>query len=124
MFSPIPVVSRALARMFDATASVYVDNPTVVNGVTRHENTKLLGTVRCRISYKRVMPVATEDVVDKDLQRIILIYATDSGIQIPDGSKIVVSWDDGRGETFQNSGLPQVYTHSTQVPLEKAAVKP
>lgn len=124
MFSQISVVTPVLKSLFDATASIYVDNPTITSNITTHPLTKLLGTVRCRVSYKRVMPVVTNDIVDKNLQHVTLIYALDTAIQIPEGSKVVVTWDDGRTKTFWNSGLPRTYQYSVQVPLENADVKP
>ncbi len=119
------VVTSAIEKMYDATATIYVQNPTQDKyGAYTRLLTKVLTSVRCRIAYKRIFPVVTEDVVDKDIQKITLIYTTNSAVQIPDGSKIVVLWDDGRTDTFQNSGLPKVYQFTTQVPLERMAVKP
>lgn len=125
MFPALSVVKKTIEAMYDATAYIYIDNPaTDKNNITVHALTKLLGTVRCRISYKRILPVITADTADSDIQKIMMIYSSSADIQIPDGSKIVIKWDDGRTDTFQNSSLPKVYQYTAQVSLERAAVHP
>ena len=125
MFPAFSVVKKSIEALYDASADIYVDDPsTDKSNITSHARTKLRGTVRCRISYKRILPVVTTDTVDNDAQQTIMIYSSDTNIRIPDGSKIAVKWDDGRTDTFQNSGLPKVYQYTTQVELEKADVHP
>lgn len=125
MFQALSVVKETIESLYDAMATIYVDNPTADQyGAVTHPLTKKLASVRCRISYKRILPVVTNDIVDKDIQKIIMIYTTNAAIKIPDGSKIVVAWDDGRTDTFQNSSLPKVYQYTTQLELQRMAVKP
>mgnify|MGYP000514902421 CR=1 FL=1 len=125
MFQALSVVKETIESLYDAMATIYVDNPTADQyGAVTHPLTKKLASVRCRISYKRILPVVTNDIVDKDIQKIIMIYTTNAAIKIPDGSKnCLLHGNDGRTDTFQNSSLPKVYQYTTQLELQRMAVK-
>ncbi len=123
MFPQIALVKSAIESLYDASAKVYSFEPVLLaSGATDSVET-YKGLIRCRVSYKSINQTQTTDTVDTQQQAIKMYYAG-AALTITPGSKIVITWDDGRTATFHNASLPQVYPHHAELTLELEETKP
>ena len=124
MFPKIAMVRTALESLYDAKAAVYTYTCTIdAHHITTQKLTKLISDLPCRISYQRNEAAQTTDTVDTQDMMITMIYS-DTSIAIPAGSQIMVTWDDGRTDAFENASVPSVYTHHAEVRLGREKDKP
>ena len=69
----------------------------------------------CRISFENVDKTQSELNASKTFQKVVLYISP--YIDIPAGSKIVVTQHD-KTYAFHKSGVPAVYMHHQEIPLE------
>lgn len=69
----------------------------------------------CRISFKNITTTEPTDNAGKTAQSIVLFI--DPAAPIPPGSKITVTQNGVTG-TYEQSGVPAVYSHHKEIRLE------
>lgn len=122
MLPKIPLVRRAIERLYDGRATV--------EEARKEKNSKNITAliwsavaqdVPCRVSYKTVAPAGPSDTVDSIAQAITLFTAPD--IDIKPGSHVTVT-QRGRTMHFFCSGIPAVYDSHQEIPLVRAEEHP
>ena len=115
MLPKIPLVRRAVERLYDGRATVEEarkeKNP---KNITALVWSAVARDVPCRVSYKTVAPAGHSDTVDSIAQAITLFTAPD--IDIKPGSRVTVT-QRGRTMRFSCSGIPAVYDSHQEIPL-------
>lgn len=115
MLPKIPLVRRAVERLYDGVA--------MVEEVRKEKNAKNITAsvwvlsaqnVPCRVSYKTIAPAGRSDTVDSITQSITLFTAPE--VEIKPGSRITVT-QRGRTMRFACSGIPAVYDSHQEIPL-------
>lgn len=114
-------VKKAIESLLDATADVYtVESSVDEHHITRQTFVKTISALPCRVSYKtndQARP--TDDRTVDALTMEITLFYTDTSVDIPAGSKIIVTWEDGRTETFWNASKPAIYWNHGEVELSR-----
>lgn len=117
MLPKIPLVRRAVERLYDGRATV--------EEARKEKNAKNITTllwavvakdVPCRVSYKTLAPAGRSDTVDSIAQTITLFTAPE--IAIKPGSRVTVT-QRGRTMRFACSGIPAVYDSHQEIPLAR-----
>lgn len=117
MLPKIPLVRRAVERLYDGRATVEEarkeKNP---KNITALVWSAVARDVPCRVSYKTLAPAGQSDTADSIAQAITLFTAPD--IDIKPGSRVIVVQ---RGYTmrFSCAGIPAVYESHQEVPLTR-----
>lgn len=108
---------NALRSMWDGTATIVVLEGSVdeTTGRTVQKEITLAENLPCRVSYRSVKSTTPQEEAALVAQSITMYI--DSSVDIPEGSKIIVS-QNGVTEHYSRSGKPAVYTCHQEVPLE------
>lgn len=117
MLPKIPLVRRAVERLYDGRATV--------EEARKEKNAKSITVatwyvaaqdVPCRVSYKTIAPASRSDTADSIAQAITLFAAPD--IDIKPGSRVTVV-QRGRTMKYACAGVPAVYGSHQEVPLAR-----
>jgi hypothetical protein len=113
----IPLVRRAVERLYDGRATV--------EEARKEKNAKNITVllwavvaqdVPCRVSYKTLAPAGRSDTADSVAQAITLFTAPE--IDIKPGSRVTVT-QRGRTMRFSCSGIPAAYYSHQEIPLAR-----
>ena len=122
MLPKIPLVRRAVERLYDGRATVEeARKEKNAKNITALVWSAVAQDVPCRVSYKTLAPVGRSDTVDSIAQAITLSTAPD--IDIKPGSRVTVT-QRGRTMHFSCSGIPAVYDSHQEIPLVRAEEHP
>lgn len=122
MLPKIPLVRRAVERLYDGRATVEeARKEKNAKNITALIWSAVAQDVPCRVSYKTVAPAGRSDTVDSIAQVITLFTAPD--IDIKPGSRVTVT-QRGRTMRFSCSGIPAVYDSHQEIPLIRAEEHP
>ena len=122
MLSKIPLVRRAVERLYDGRATVEeASKEKNAKNITALVWSAVAQDVPCRVSYKTLAPAGRSDTVDSIAQAITLFTAPD--IDIKPGSHVTVT-QRGRTMHFSCSGIPAVYDSHQEIPLIRAEEHP
>ena len=115
MLPKIPLVRRAVERLYDGRATVEeARKEKNAKNITALVWKAVAQDIPCRVSYKTVAPAGRSDTVDSIAQAITLFTAPD--IDIKPGSRVTVT-QRGRTMRFACSGIPAVYDSHQEIPL-------
>lgn len=115
MLPKIPLVRRAVERLYDGRATVEeARKEKNAKNITALVWSAVARNVPCRVSYKTLAPAGRSDTVDSIAQVITLFTAPD--IDIKPGSRVTVT-QRGRTMRFACSGIPAVYDSHQEIPL-------
>ena len=115
MLPKIPLVRRAVERLYDGIATVEeARKEKNAKNITSLVWVVVTQDVPCRVSYKTLAPTGRSDTVDSIAQMITLFTAPD--IEIKPGSRVTVV-QRGRTMRFACSGIPAVYDSHQEIPL-------
>ena len=115
MLPKIPLVRRAVERLYDGRATVEeARKEKNAKNITALVWSVVARDVPCRVSYKTVAPAGRSDTVDSIAQAITLFTAPE--IDIKPGSRVMVT-QRGRTMRFACSGIPAVYDSHQEIPL-------
>ena len=115
MLPKIPLVRRAVERLYDGQATVEeARKEKNAKNITALVWSAVARGVPCRVSYKTVAPAGRSDTVDSIAQAITLFTVPD--IDIKPGSRVTVT-QRGRTMRFSCSGIPVVYDSHQEIPL-------
>ena len=115
MLPKIPLVRRAVERLYDGRATVEeARKEKNAKNITALVWSAVARNVPCRVSYKTLAPAGRSDTVDSIAQAITLFTAPD--IDIKPGSRVTVT-QRGRTMRFSCSGIPAVYDSHQEIPL-------
>ena len=115
MLPKIPLVRRAIERLYDGRATVEeARKEKNAKNITALVWSAVARDVPCRVSYKTLAPAGRSDTVDSIAQAITLFTAPD--IDIKPGSRVTVT-QRGRTMRFSCSGIPSVYDSHQEIPL-------
>nr|DAV45982.1 MAG TPA: head closure knob [Caudoviricetes sp.]DAX27919.1 MAG TPA: head closure knob [Caudoviricetes sp.] len=115
MLPKIPLVRRAVERLYDGVAMVEeVRKEKNAKNITASVWVSSAQNVPCRVSYKTIAPAGRSDTVDSITQSITLFTAPE--VEIKPGSRITVT-QRGRTMRFACSGIPAVYDSHQEIPL-------
>lgn len=115
MLPKIPLVRRAVERLYDGRATVEeARKEKNAKNITALVWSAVAQDVPCRVSYKTLAPAGRSDTVDSIAQAITLFTAPD--IDIKPGSRVTVT-QRGRAMRFSCSGVPAVYDSHQEIPL-------
>lgn len=122
MLPKIPLVKRAVARLYDGRATIEaLRKEKKPNHITASSWTVVAEDVPCRVSYKTLTATARADTVDAIAQAITLFMAPD--VEVKPGSRITVA-QRGRVMRFSCSGIPAVYDSHQEIPLTREEAHP
>ena len=115
MLPKIPLVRRAVERLYDGIATVEeVRKEKNAKNITSLVWVVVTQDLPCRVSYKTLAPAGRSDTVDSIAQAITLFTAPE--IDIKPGSRVTVT-QRGRTMRFACSGIPAVYDSHQEIPL-------
>ena len=122
MLPKIPLVRRAVERLYDGRATVEeARKEKNAKNITALVWSAVAQKVPCRVSYKTVAPAGRSDTVDSIAQTITLFTAPN--IDIKPGSRVTVV-QRGRTMRFSCSGIPAVYDSHQEIPLVRIEEHP
>lgn len=122
MLPKIPLVRRAVERLYDGVATVEeARKEKNAKNITALIWAVVAQKVPCRVSYKTVAPAGRSDTVDSIAQTITLFTAPN--IDIKPGSRVTVV-QRGRTMRFSCSGIPAVYDSHQEIPLVRIEEHP
>lgn len=109
---------RAIEATYDGTCRIYGMRPVKDPGtkVTRQEEALVKEGVPCHLSFSSTAPAAGSDTVTAVTQTIKLFLAPE--LVIPPGSRVEVT-QQGRTESYAQSGKAAVYSSHQEILLEK-----
>lgn len=111
--------AKALARLWTDRCSLYIQvkNTDPGTGITRFSEQPLAKDLPCRLSFKS-LSAAKAGTAAAVSQQTVLFLAPQPAV--PAGCRIVVrrGGDPARELVFGRSGLPGIYSHHQEVPLE------
>lgn len=121
MFSPNPLVKKAVASLWDASCRVYVyrkktDPETHVSVMEEEEMAG--GPFPCLIDVETMPAAENSEGPDTVVQEITLFISPD--VNIPAGAKIVYTppaWNGRGGEVYVNAGVSAVYPLHQEIRL-------
>jgi hypothetical protein len=118
------MVKTAISSLYNASADIYTYHSKVDDNHITTKTLKLAaGEIRCRISYLSMGIANSSDINDTQDSTIKLIY-DGAGISIPAGSRIHITWDDGRTDEYENTSVPAVYSHHAEISLIRVRTRP
>ena len=109
---------QAIKSLWNGICTVHVRQASTVssqNGRNAIEEVILHENIPCRISYTEIQTAEPHAHAHKRAQKAVLYIAPN--ITIPAGSKITIT-QEGVTEDYERSGVPAVYPHHQEVPLE------
>lgn len=107
---------EAVEKLYDHTCSVVVKQEyTKPNHSTGFKEVEIISNQPCRISFSSISDTEENTGAAKVVQMVKLFIAPE--IQIPPGSKIIVSHDDIES-LFSKSGEPATYPTHQEIMLE------
>ena len=117
MLPKIPLVRRAVERLYDGRATVEeARKEKNAKNITALVWSAVAQDLPCRVSYKTLAPAGRSDTVDSIAQAITLFTAPE--IDIKPGSRVTVT-QRGRTMRFACSGIPAVYDSHQEIPLAR-----
>ena len=122
MLPKIPLVRRAVERLYDGRATVEeARKEKNAKNITALVWSAVARNVPCRVSYKTLAPAGRSDTVDSIAQAITLFTAPN--VDIKPGSRVTVT-QRGRTMHFSCSGISAVYDSHQEIPLVRAEEHP
>lgn len=122
MLPKIPLVRRAVERLYDGRATVEeARKEKNAKNITALVWSAVARDVPCRVSYKTLAPAGRSDTADSIAQAITLFTAPH--VDIKPGSRVTVT-QRGRTMHFSCSGIPAVYDSHQEIPLIRAEEHP
>lgn len=111
--------AKALARLWTDRCSLYIQVKTTDPGtnITRFSEQPLAEDLPCRLSFKSLSAARAGPAAAVSQQTVLFLAPQPA---IPAGCRIVVrrGGDPARELVFGRSGLPGIYSHHQEVPLE------
>lgn len=108
------VIRSLWTGLCDIIVRTTVINPS--NGRNETVESVALQNEPCRISFSTIKSTTTSDSAEAITQTVKLFIAR--GIEIPEGSKIVVT-QNGESGAYVKSGAPAVYSTHQEIILER-----